>query len=275
MSTPNAYDSPGASADSIAESTIVDLEVYFARKTAPETLPRIASGPDGPLRTPLFAQSRDDLLLKWMVDVSAVVQIICEWDHPEVSAYTSLLNDMKANRTHLTPRPTTVCQRYCPLRGSGLETPAQRHQNLIMDTIISFGLELEVLSVSDNEEATVQGLKALKRSTRIRPLVYCAYKEASVEKVFQECSRQLTLPRRPGQELTEIGSAYSEESMVTHTDDEDNLVVDRLCAILRSFYVEIGHRNSMEFNLRHADDFIANASAVRISLQKDHPRSLE
>ncbi|KAK9312044.1 hypothetical protein V1522DRAFT_148565 [Lipomyces starkeyi] len=118
-----------------------------------------------------------------------------------VSAYSSLLNDMKSQSNALDSKvgltydvlPSRANLPYASFTVHYVDPDWQLLRNVIRT--ISFGLELKVLSVSDNEEAAVQGLKALKRSTRIRPLLYCAYKAASVEKEFQECSRQLTLPR--------------------------------------------------------------------------------
>ncbi|KAK9336466.1 hypothetical protein V1521DRAFT_448739, partial [Lipomyces starkeyi] len=79
---------------------------------------------------------------------------------------------------------------------------AQRHQDLIMDTIQSFGLEARIFScVSDDEEATVQGLRAVKvvlerdyKNSAFQPLRCAVHTmQLPLKKVFQECSKVETV----------------------------------------------------------------------------------
>ncbi|KAK9348259.1 hypothetical protein V1522DRAFT_446326 [Lipomyces starkeyi] len=156
-----------------------------------------------------------------------------------VSTYASCLNYMKSRlhaldfKISLTYDVWTFFSEFTLRQGYG-----PRHQDLIMDTIQSFGSDTRVFScVSDNEEATVQGLKAVKvvlerdyKNSAFQPL-RCAMhtmQQLPLKKGFQECSKQLTSARdlgRPCEELSEVFSAYSEESIVTDLDEEDNLKI--------------------------------------------------
>ncbi|KAK9240696.1 hypothetical protein V1525DRAFT_394682, partial [Lipomyces kononenkoae] len=81
---------------------------------------------------------------------------------------------------------------------------AQRHQEHIMESILNFGLQTKVIGcVSDNEEATVQGIRTMKaqlerdyKNSSFNALRCAVHSlQLSLKSVFRACCDQLTLAR--------------------------------------------------------------------------------
>ncbi|KAK9359327.1 hypothetical protein V1504DRAFT_499167 [Lipomyces starkeyi] len=236
-------------------------------------------------------------LLKWIVDDQQAFSVV------EAPSISSFVNGINPNRLHALDSKVSLTYdvwtskanlpyasvkvQYVDADWKRARPPAffhvfsyphtaQRHQDLIMDTIQSFGLETRGFScVRDNEEATVQGLKAVKAVLErdYKELGLPAIEQLPLKKGFHECSKQLTSARhlgRPCEELSEVFSAYSEESIVTDNDEEDNLVD----SFIRHVTLKLD-RDSMEFNIHDAYNSIVNEETSGQVVRKLCLRSLQ
>ncbi|KAK9233722.1 ribonuclease H-like domain-containing protein [Lipomyces kononenkoae] len=97
---------------------------------------------------------------------------------------------------------------------------AQRHQDLVINTIQNFGLEAKVLACVILE-------RDYKNSAFHPSRCAVHTMQLPLKKVFQECSKQLTAARDLvvlAKNSPKFSQRISEESIVTDNDEEDNLV---------------------------------------------------
>ncbi|KAK9341872.1 hypothetical protein V1522DRAFT_110141 [Lipomyces starkeyi] len=145
---------------------------------------------------------------------------------------------------------------------------AKRHQELLMETILNFGLQTKVIGcVSDNEEATVQGMRAVKtqlerdyKNSSFNALRCAVHSmQLSLKPAFKACCDQLTLTR-------DLNSCKNLSAICAKNCGNMPSHCRRFGRQWSRFFswschFEVGHRNQMEFHLCYVHISLAHEEA--------------